>query len=270
MINTCNEYAKTHNLKFSTDPNPVKSKTKCLAFTKEERTLEKLTLGDHPLPWITSAKHLGNTLENIINGLKKDIMIKRAKYIGRKNELEQEFYFAHPDTKSKLNRIYNFSFCGSPLWDFSSREFEMMENTYNVSVRLCYNLPRTTHRNLIEAVSETPHLRSVLIQRFLSFIDQVKNCPKEVAKTLLSVIEHDVRSVTGSNLRHIMKICEKDSFRDLSPNDAKSIKYHPLPDDQLWKADMIKEIVEVRSNNFEIVGFSHSDLNTIMDYLCTS
>ena len=86
-------------------------------------------------------------------------MIKRAKYIGRNNDLEQEFYFAHPDTKSKLKRIYNFLFCGSPLWNFSSRDFEMMQNTYNVSVRLFYNLPKSTQRNLIEAVSETPHLR---------------------------------------------------------------------------------------------------------------
>ena len=32
MLVTCEEYAKEHNLKFSTDPvNPRKSKTKCLA-----------------------------------------------------------------------------------------------------------------------------------------------------------------------------------------------------------------------------------------------
>ena len=57
-------------------------------------------------------------------------MVKRAKYIGKNNELEQEFYFAHPDTKFKLNKIYNFSFSGSPLWDLQSKEVEMMENSH--------------------------------------------------------------------------------------------------------------------------------------------
>ena len=37
MIDTCEEYAEAHNLKFSTDPDPVKCKTKCLAFTTRKR-----------------------------------------------------------------------------------------------------------------------------------------------------------------------------------------------------------------------------------------
>ena len=37
MINTCNEYAKHHNLTFSTNINPKKSKTKCLIFLKKLR-----------------------------------------------------------------------------------------------------------------------------------------------------------------------------------------------------------------------------------------
>ena len=209
-------------------------------------------------------------MENILNGLKKDIKIKRAKYIEKNNEMEQEFYFAHPDTKFKLNRIFNFSFNGSPLWDFSSREFDMLENTYNVSFRKMFNVPRNTHRNLIEAVSGIPHLRSSLLKRFLTFIDQIRSCPKEAPRMLLSVIEHDVRSVTGSNLRHIMQLCEKDSIDDLCPNDAMDLRYNPLPENELWKAAMIREIMEVRAGNAMIEGFSSKELDKMMDYLCTS
>ena len=35
MIKTCEEFAKSHNLRFSTDPNPQKCKTKTLAFLKK-------------------------------------------------------------------------------------------------------------------------------------------------------------------------------------------------------------------------------------------
>ena len=37
MIDTCEEYAEAHNLKFSADPDPVKFNTKCLAFTTRKR-----------------------------------------------------------------------------------------------------------------------------------------------------------------------------------------------------------------------------------------
>ena len=44
MINSCNKYAKSHNLTFSTHENPVKSKTKCIAFCNREDKLEKNVL----------------------------------------------------------------------------------------------------------------------------------------------------------------------------------------------------------------------------------
>ena len=95
MILTMEEYAASHNLQFSTDPNPQKCKTKCLAYLKKPRELASMMLCGNPLPWVDSVKHLGITVTNIINGCQKDIMSKRARYIQRSNELLQEFYFAH-------------------------------------------------------------------------------------------------------------------------------------------------------------------------------
>ena len=42
MINTCVEYANEHNLTFSTEINPKKSKTKCMIFLKKQREVEQL------------------------------------------------------------------------------------------------------------------------------------------------------------------------------------------------------------------------------------
>ena len=72
MNNTCNEYCKEHNLKFSTHPDPKKSKTKCMAFLKNKRELKELHLDGNELPWVSFGKHLGNNIENVLNGLKKD------------------------------------------------------------------------------------------------------------------------------------------------------------------------------------------------------
>ena len=62
MISTMEEYALSHNLKFSTDPDPQKCKTKCLAFLKKPRVLPFMKLCGNPLPWVDNVKHLGITV----------------------------------------------------------------------------------------------------------------------------------------------------------------------------------------------------------------
>ena len=103
MLNTCQKYAIDHNLQFSTDINPKKSKTKCMAFLSKERELVKIKLNNNDLPWEPEAVHLGNTFENKLNGMKADINRKRAKYVQRNIELNQEFGFATPKTKCQIN-----------------------------------------------------------------------------------------------------------------------------------------------------------------------
>ena len=78
-----------------------------------------------------------------MNGMKQDMKEKRARYIGRNNELLQEFGFAHPRTKVKINTVFNSHFSGQVLWDLFSREAEMIENTWNHSVKIMFNLPRS-------------------------------------------------------------------------------------------------------------------------------
>ena len=78
MLTICESYAEEHNLKFSTDKDPKKSKTKCIAFQNKPQPLSNLTLCRNVLPWVTCGKHLGNMIENKINGQKMDLKMKRA------------------------------------------------------------------------------------------------------------------------------------------------------------------------------------------------
>ena len=99
MVLICESYAKDHGLKFSTDPDPKKCKTKCIAFLKRPRDLPNIKLCENNLPWVSSGKHLGNVLENKIDGMKQDLKVKRAQYIARNNSLHQEFSFCHPHVR---------------------------------------------------------------------------------------------------------------------------------------------------------------------------
>ena len=60
LVNICEEHARRTDLVFSTDPDPDKSKTMCIAFKcKDKDSLASVTLNGVPLPWKSKVNHLG-------------------------------------------------------------------------------------------------------------------------------------------------------------------------------------------------------------------
>ena len=69
MLYICEEFAESHSMIFSTDPNPPKSKSKGLYFSRS-RTADKIhpvKLNKNCLPWVSTAKHLGHHLSSILS-----------------------------------------------------------------------------------------------------------------------------------------------------------------------------------------------------------
>ena len=252
MLVTCEEYAKKHNLIFSTDVNPKKCKTKFIAFLKKNRDIAKVKLCGNPLPWVEDGKHLGLHYLNKIDGMKHDVMVKRAQFIGRNNDIIQEYSFAHPRTKFLMNKIYNSHFSGSPVWDLFSYEAFMLENTWNKSMRLMFDLPLQTHKYLLCPLSESVHIKIILINRFISFTQKIESSKKKSVSHLYKSIKNDVRSITGSNWRNIILLLEQKDDYKLAHIDSRCIKYHPVQDDDLWKVDCLKELIEVQHGNLTL------------------
>ena len=122
---------------------------------------------DKTLPWVKSLMHLGSSISSSIPcRMEQDLLEKRARYIARNNELEQEFFFAHPSTKIWINNVFNTCFYGAPLWDIFSKDCKTLENTWNISCRKMLSLPRTTHRYLIEPLTSTDHIIKAIKKRF--------------------------------------------------------------------------------------------------------
>ena len=128
---TCKKYVEEHNLRFSTNINPIKCKTECIAFLFKERNLDPLVLCGDRLPGVGGGIHLGNHLSNKKEGMRHDIKVKQANYISKNIDINQEFIFSHPLTKVTINLIFNFHFNGSPLWNLFSREAVMLENSWH-------------------------------------------------------------------------------------------------------------------------------------------
>ena len=271
MLSICERYANGHGLKFSTDPDPKKSKTRCLAFLKNERVVRPVVLCGNQLPWVKSCKHLGNTIVTAPGGdiRNQDIKNKRAAFIDKNNDIIQEFNFAHPKTRAEINRIENSHFYGSVLWNLASKEAISLEKSWNVSIRMMFNLPRESHCYLIEAISNQDHVRTLLARRFLSFIHTIRTSKKKVLRHLLRVVEFDTQSVTGRNLRSIILQTAVQDIRKLRPDDVK-VKYSDVPRNEKYRVAFINEIIDVKNNQLEVNGFNDDEIEEILQHLCVS
>ena len=95
MLNVCEDFSNEHSMLFSTDPDPVKSKTKCMYYTMKPKAKEPehVILNGDPLPWVEKAKHLGHILTTVINkeycypNTNNDLLVKRAIFFGKVHSL---------------------------------------------------------------------------------------------------------------------------------------------------------------------------------------
>ena len=146
----------------------------------------------------------------------------------------------------KINEIYNSSWFGSVLYNLYSTEAVKLESTYNRSIKVMLDLPYQTHRGLIEPITGRKHQRTCFIKRFMVMIQQMRASKKPILKMLLSEIELDVTSTTGSNLRNIMLETSKSTVREVDLSDVNSLMYFKLGDEEEWRVEMLKYLLAER------------------------
>ena len=144
-----------------------------------------------------------------------------------------------------------------------------MESSYNRSVKVMLDLPVATHRSLIEPLTNTKHIKLVLIKRFLGFMEKIDKSGKVAIKMLRQEAMDDVRSITGSNYRNIMLLLGKSSVHDVKMVDAEKLSYMVMDEKDMWKVHCIKEIIEIKEGLMEVPGFNIEELDTILCHLCT-
>ena len=231
MINICQKFASENNLKFSTNCDPVKSKTKCLHFSRKKLDLAKILLNGDSLPWVESAKHVGNTMERN-NSFSMDIRLKRGSFIGRAHSILQEVHFANPMMKMTMIKMYATSFYGSSLWNLQSGDCVRLYSAWNNAVREAFNVPRTTHRYYIEEISEAEHPMVMLSSRFIKFHQTLEKSGKVCIRYLAKLSAENLRTSHGQNIKFISEqVGVKAEEINYTKVKAK-MKYFGVPDEQ--------------------------------------
>ena len=262
MIDLTNEYLISLGLSISINfVNPQKSKTKCIAFGMKHNPLP-VNLNGINLPWCDTYEHLGHLLYKD-GTLQRDCDLKRRSFIGQFHALRQEIKYQKPIVFLKLINIYLSHFYGSNLWNLF--DCESLYITWNNVIRNIFNLPKRTHRYLIEPVSEFPHLKCMLTNRFMKFFLSLYNSDKIVIKNLVNTQLFDARSTFGAN---VLNLCIYNN--DFNPfNFCKNIKYHEIPADEIWRVSLIKEILHILDYEMDL-NFDKSNLGFILNYVAES
>ena len=117
------------------------------------------------------------------------------------------------------------------------------------------DLPFATHRSLMKTLSESKHVKLILIQRFLGFMEKIDTSDKTALKMLKEEAMKDVRSVTGKNFRDIMLLAGKSCVEQVRKDCLSYLTYFPLDEEDRWKVGLIKEIIDAKIGQVEVPGF---------------
>ena len=244
MLNITSDFLTSLGLKISVNhENPLKSKTKCVVFGMKSNPIN-IVLNGVNLPWSDSYIHLGHQIYKD-GTFKMDSESKRKSFVGEFHALRQELGYQSPVVLINLIKVYLGSYYGSNLWNLFN--CKPVYTTWNNVIRNVFQLPACTHTYLIEPISETPHLFTVLINRFIKFYYSLCASDKLLIRNLRIIQENDTRSTFGSNLRNI---CLRTGVDLMHLFEAKNlVKYNMISDSNIWRVSVLKELIDYKNSN---------------------
>ena len=212
MLAKVEEYAIRHNISFSTDPCPAKSKSKCIFVCGKNRRLRKpapLVLCGNELPWVESATHLGHELHES-GTMDNDAVIKRATFISKSVEVRNTFSWASPADIIQAIQVYCSDFYGAMLWNLSGEKANQVYTAWVTAIKLAWDCPRWTKTFLVQQVLADGFTSAKvnILSRYCTFARGLKLSVSKEIRTLFNLVSRDLQSTTGQNL-NLVKKCSK-------------------------------------------------------------
>ena len=67
-----------------------------------------------------------------------------------------------------------------------------------------------------------------------------------------------------------MLLCEKNSVSDLGPIDVNQIKYNEPSVNDMWRLDILDELIDAKHGDLDIPGFTAGELEDLQEIICTT
>jgi hypothetical protein len=103
------------------------------------------------------------------------------------------------------------------------------------------------------------------------FFELIEKSEKEALKSVFQTVSRNIKSQTGRNLRKIMLLMNKANISELKSSEVKEcMKYKAVPENQVWRIPIVKELIEVKAGNVVIEGFTNEEILEMLEHVCVS
>ena len=273
MLKVCQEFGIRNNLQYSTDPDPAKSKTKCLYMCGKPGLTEypaPLLLHGRELPWVKKGTHLGHELHQSCS-MEYDARVKRGTFISESTDIREMFNFANPDQVLSAVSVYSCHFYGAMLWDLFGEEAGQVYRSWNTCVKLAWDLPRPTHNYFVDNLlaGPLPSLKKKLLCQYVGFFHNLQRSACWEVRILASIAGTDGGSVTGKNLRNIQQEFERCPWTSSVQSFKKCFKGYMVPIEDSWRVPLLGKLLQQRKE-MTICDEDTSTITGLIDSLCVS
>ena len=275
MVTFCEEFGKEHNLEFSTDPNPNKSKTKCILFKGKHRVQPPapVQLDGKDLPWVPSLEHLGHTLHESMS-METDCKRARSSFMRRADDIRHELHFCYPEQRVQGVQLYTTDAYGAMLYSLNSDYADTLYKAWNIEMRRCWNLDYATRTFLVEGYFCNNHisLKNQIISRYPGFVRKLLNSFSNEVKFLAKLVLNDQRSNTCRNLTYISSITNINEVHQMSKWRVKEAlpRQRCKPED-MWRVSLLSKFLEIRyRKQFSEYSMTQSQCDDFIRSLCIS
>ena len=130
--------------------------------------------------------------------------------------------------------------------------------------------PKPKDRKDVPPLSNCSHPNTMLSKRFLKFMRSMVTSNKPCVSYLARLVQHDNRTLAGRTLSKLSRDCNGDRDSLTVSLVSKDVKYFPVPDDHLWRVQILKELLNVDRSFLVISNFSSIETSHMINFLCTS
>ena len=139
-----------------------------------------------------------------------------------------------------------------------------------------FSLDRTTHCRLIEPLSDSHHLKTSLMSRYVKFSNSLRTCNKFSVRYLARIESENMNSKMGKTLNYIaegINIDRREIFYMSSRDIKRNLSYSRVEEENEWEMSICRELLQSRGNahqTMEIPGFSHDEIQNMLINICTT
>ena len=143
-----------------------------------------------------------------------------------------------------------------------SSDCERINASWNVAVRIYFNVDRTTNRYFIEELPESLYPRVMLCSPYISFQKSLLTCDKFTVRFLASLQQNDQRTVFGRTLRKFQ------TNGSAAPQISSQDEYEVLCCSCYWS--LLKNLLDIRNHRAALPGFSVTEVEEMIKFVSTS